>query len=235
MAEADRLYIGRSPCCAGVDQLVVRVPRDAPLGCSVPLQVQTNQQTVSNSVTLAIAEDSGSCSDPTNPFGNGFRDGGRFGAVFLVHTELEMTVDVPEPLEIVADLGIATLREETASPFFFNPLASLPPEGSCTTYTGSGDLWKRDIVALIAPSRRELHAGEELTVSGPRGPRTMVRRLAEPRFYAGVSRCLHPAGLSAALPLLHRRKSFRLSAGWCRRRAVRSESLCASAVELGRA
>ncbi len=186
VAEEDKLYIGRSPCCAGVDQLVVRLPEDAPLGCYVPVQVQTDQQIVSNSVTLAIAEDSGSCSDPTNPFGNGFRDGGRFGAVFLVHAELEMTVDLPEPREIVADLGFATLREEAASPFFFNPVASLPPDGTCTTYTGSGDLWKGDILALIAPSRRELDAGEELTVSGSRGARTMVRALNDPKLYGGV-------------------------------------------------
>ena len=101
VAEEDKLYIGRSPCCAGVDQLVVRLPEDTPLGCYVPVQVQTDQQIVSNSVTLAIAEDDpGSCSDPTNPFGDTFREGGRFGAVILVHAEHENTVDVPEPREL---------------------------------------------------------------------------------------------------------------------------------------
>src|ERR1700736_4376131 len=35
------LYSGRSPCCAGLDQIVFTVPPDAPSGCYVPVTVRT--------------------------------------------------------------------------------------------------------------------------------------------------------------------------------------------------
>jgi uncharacterized protein (TIGR03437 family) len=51
--DAVRLYAGRSPCCAGVDQIVVRVPEDAPLGCYVPVRVKSGT-VVSNARTVSI-------------------------------------------------------------------------------------------------------------------------------------------------------------------------------------
>jgi len=56
---ADLLYFGRSPCCAGVDQIIVRLPQQTPLGCYVPLHVRTNSAVLSNTVTIAVTEDGG--------------------------------------------------------------------------------------------------------------------------------------------------------------------------------
>jgi len=48
------LYSGRSPCCAGVDQINAYVPANAPLGCWVPVSVNAGGA-VSNVTTMAIA------------------------------------------------------------------------------------------------------------------------------------------------------------------------------------
>jgi uncharacterized protein (TIGR03437 family) len=65
-------YSGRSPCCAGVDQIVATVPLSVPLGCWVPVTVNAGG-TVSNSATMAIAAKGvASCSDPgKSSFGAG--------------------------------------------------------------------------------------------------------------------------------------------------------------------
>lgn len=57
------LYSGRSPCCSGVDQIVMTLPSNVPLGCWVPVTVNAGG-VVSNTATLAIAA---ACSDPANP------------------------------------------------------------------------------------------------------------------------------------------------------------------------
>ena len=56
---ADLLYFGRSPCCAGVDQIIVRIPQNAPLGCYVPLELQAAGSPPANTVTLARARTAG--------------------------------------------------------------------------------------------------------------------------------------------------------------------------------
>jgi uncharacterized protein (TIGR03437 family) len=62
-------YYGRSPCCAGLDQIVFTVPQNAPLGCNVSIVVQTangNVPIVSNGPAMAIAAtDHTVCSDAT--------------------------------------------------------------------------------------------------------------------------------------------------------------------------
>jgi uncharacterized protein (TIGR03437 family) len=65
-------YWGRSPCCAGVDQINFVVPQNAPLGCNVGIVVQTSNGTtpiVSNGPVIALAATDGTlCSDPTQIF-----------------------------------------------------------------------------------------------------------------------------------------------------------------------
>lgn len=55
-------YAGRSGCCAGADQIVFVVPSGVE-GCYVPVIVQTGNF-ISNSTTMAIAANGGTCSDP---------------------------------------------------------------------------------------------------------------------------------------------------------------------------
>ena len=55
-------YAGRAGCCAGLDQIVFVVPQGVS-GCNVSVTVQINNS-VSNTTTMAIAPNGGTCSDP---------------------------------------------------------------------------------------------------------------------------------------------------------------------------
>lgn len=59
-AEVEILYQGPSPCCAGVDQINIRLPLDTPLGCFVPIQL-VGKGAPSNIATIAIAEPGQDC------------------------------------------------------------------------------------------------------------------------------------------------------------------------------
>jgi hypothetical protein len=72
VASSSVSYYGRSPCCAGLDQIVFTVPPNAPLGCQVSIIVQTSNggvPIVSNGPATAIgATHHTPCSDPVDAF-----------------------------------------------------------------------------------------------------------------------------------------------------------------------
>lgn len=72
-AEAEILYQGPAPCCAGIDQVNIRLPLDTPLGCFVPVQL-IGQGAPSNIATIAVAEPGEDCpgreTDPTRVYLN---------------------------------------------------------------------------------------------------------------------------------------------------------------------
>src|SRR5207253_8114291 len=73
------LYSGRTPCCAGVDQIVFTVPTDTPLGCWVPVYVRTEGTGISNVVTMAIQSNGSTCSDALNPLAQALVGGQKAG------------------------------------------------------------------------------------------------------------------------------------------------------------
>ena len=115
-------YAGRSTCCAGLDQINVEIPPDAPTGCVVPLAVRVNGN-VSNHVSLPITANGGPC-DPNLGF--------RTGRLELLR---QWTGDV---------------AEDRTRGLFGQPLspldpARLPPEGSCMVWrpeaSSGGSRW----------------------------------------------------------------------------------------------
>ena len=74
---AVKLYSGRAPCCAGLDQIVFQVPADAPAGCYVPVQVRTAGSNMSNTVTMAIDDGGQPCSDRLKPQLQPYLKGGK--------------------------------------------------------------------------------------------------------------------------------------------------------------
>ncbi|MEO5927026.1 MAG: hypothetical protein ABIR70_24635 [Bryobacteraceae bacterium] len=135
---AAKQYAGRSPCCAGLDQVVVAIPDDAPLGCWVPVQIKAGGA-VSNTVTMAIAAPGAtSCTDPNNVLSSLARSTGTQGFIHL------------QRVNAIGDVTHALSREETdniyarfinkpASDFSFDPYLSYPPAGSCLVHQTSGD------------------------------------------------------------------------------------------------
>ena len=158
-----KLYKGRSPCCAGVDQMVFEVPADAPSGCWVPIQIRTNDQVVSNSVTMAIDPQAKACSNPLNSVAQSVPLN-RKGTIYLEQSVRYDETDGGGLAETRADFLTATFREESSSVFFFEPNGSLPPLGTCMVYSGKGGFSISDPIPGAGGSLRELDAGEALTV-----------------------------------------------------------------------
>ncbi len=159
----NKLYSGRSRCCAGVDQINFEVPADAPEGCWVPVHVRTNGRFVSNAVTMAVGPN-GSCSDPHNPFQPILTSGGRLAAF---HGDgFETAADV-EGLPARTDLvGWAQLylRAEQPGGFAYDRILSTPPPGACATQGLAGD-YVRNPLPPTPPSLGWLDSGPSITLA----------------------------------------------------------------------
>jgi len=145
-------YSGRSPCCAGVDQLVFDVPPDAPSGCYVPVIVQTTDNKITgNAVSMSIAaEGAASCNDPLNPLVSGLGgDTMTAGRVLLSHLAVSIPTGSGSPVDVVTERGVAAFGR--ADSFHYDPVTSLPPPGSCTLSSFRGDfpLGSADLVDFL--------------------------------------------------------------------------------------
>ncbi len=159
-------YSGRTPCCAGIDQFVFRIPEDAPEGCYVPVRVRVQGEAVSNTATIAIQKDGEPCSEPDNPLMAAALGGGKVGAVALMRTIFDMNLDVLAPATFTVDHAAGYFRQETGGEFPFNPLLAFPPANSCTAYAVKGDVLRGGALPFLPPGR--LDAGN-LALSGPAG------------------------------------------------------------------
>ena len=165
------------PEVAGVDQINFQVPMDAPTGCYVPVQVRVGN-TYSNIVTMAIHSTGQACSDPQNPFGDLVAKGRKGGSIFLVRAAVTAQIDPSQPpLDLTLDLGIGAFEQNTGQgDLGFSPLFSLPPVGSCTSYSGNFDLSTllsgdptSTASGFLGILGRELDAGPSLSITGPKG------------------------------------------------------------------
>jgi uncharacterized protein (TIGR03437 family) len=160
-------YHGRSPCCSGLDQVAFTVPANAPLGCYVPVVVRTNGTTVSNSTTMAIAaQQGGTCSDSFNPQEQSILAGKSIGVVTLNRLDITGGLAATGVVETISDYVSAGMFQPTLSPYFFNPLMALPPQGTCTTFEADYDILGTLTFPGQAAGGQLLDAGAQLTVSG---------------------------------------------------------------------
>ncbi len=162
----NKIYSGRSPCCAGLDQVVFEIPAGAPTGCYVPVTLRTARQVVSNSTTIAISADGGPCSDPANPL-NAARPGGRIGVVMLNRFHTTAALPLNLNLDFTSDLTAAIFQNEPAGAWHFNRLYSLPPPGACTTFTAQGAGLTTELLADLVASGPRLAAGAQISTTGP--------------------------------------------------------------------
>ena len=109
-------YNGRSPCCAGLDQIVFQVPANAPLGCWVPVQIRTSGATVSNTVTMAISADGSPCSDAGNALTAPFLAGQKIGLVALLRTDINEDVGLKKTGNAKTDAAMLTFQQENPIP-----------------------------------------------------------------------------------------------------------------------
>ena len=167
-------YSGRSPCCSGLDQIVFTVPNNAPAGCWVPVFVRTGGTTVSNVVTMAVDANGASCyatlAGAFPAFFNSHRAGGFIAARATTHEDVGTTA----PIDVTADYHASIAYQLQDSAFPFNPLASFPPPGSCTSYSVKGDLLGGDPLPGAVPNGKLLDFGPLFSLSGPRGTRALT-------------------------------------------------------------
>jgi uncharacterized protein (TIGR03437 family) len=166
---ATSLYSGRSPCCSGVDQIVFKVPNNAPPGCYVPVQIRTAGTILSNAVTMAIQTGGAPCSDPGNAIAPLFAKGGNVGLAILLRTMLRTDVDTSQPTDNTYDAAMISFRSGPGGALFFNSALSAPPLGACTMYSVSGRnslALNIDLPALLGGLGNELDAGPTIAITG---------------------------------------------------------------------
>jgi len=124
---------------------------------------------------MAISSDGSSCTDPGNPLAQSIVNGGKFGAVVLMRTNIHEDLGLKTPTDVTVDTTIVNLRQEVAAPFPFNPLFAYPPPGSCTAYGVRGNLFASDDLPLAATTGKYLDAGNAMyQLSGPGGVRPVM-------------------------------------------------------------
>ncbi len=201
---AKKLYSGRAPCCSGVDQIVFEVPADAPTGCHVPVQIKV-ASTYSNIVTMAISADGVSCSSPLNPFSGITAAGGKSGSIVLARASVLAGLQAGQPpLDLTLDFGLGLFQQSQAvGDLGYNPLLSMPPLGACSASTGNldlGQLLGTDLGGEVPGQEsvlgRELDAGKELTVTGPKG-----NSIPMPRLNAEENKGPYVGLLGGSIPL----------------------------------
>jgi uncharacterized protein (TIGR03437 family) len=164
------MYSGRTPCCAGLDQIVFQLPADVTLGCWVPVYVQTAGTGVSNVVTMSISSKAGgTCSDTANPLTQAIVSGQKFGAFATVRAVTHEDIGTTAAVDVTGDYSAAIAYNLAKTAFPFNPLASLPPPGTCTAYSIGGDVLGGTVLPGALPNGTPLDWGSTFTITGPSG------------------------------------------------------------------
>jgi uncharacterized protein (TIGR03437 family) len=180
----NKLYSGRTPCCAGVDQIVFEIPPDAPPGCWVPVLLRTSGEVVSNSVTLSVAPAGQVCSDANDPMGEALRANAAIGTVVVSRT-LKIEFSASQQVQFELDSVGARFARERGGPWAFHPAFSRPPVGTCLVHAGRSELLNS--VSLPSPTpERYLDAGPELTAAVEASPAPVAQLDGLPGNYRAV-------------------------------------------------
>ncbi len=193
------------PLAAGRAELLVLVPRSAPLGCHVPVQLSYRGGLVGNSVTIPIAPPGSPC-DPEKMWPTATVPARTFLGLFLL-ARFNLRIELP------GESGVDFTDEEAALHFFSLPPAPthpppvemLPPAGTCLTFHG---LYQQEVGIrqnLLEMMRDRLpgpvtRTGLDILVEGPAGQRKIPRD-AQDRGYFAFLGGERPDYFRAALPL----------------------------------
>jgi uncharacterized protein (TIGR03437 family) len=134
-----KLYSGRAPGISGLDQYVFYVPDDAPAGCFVPVYVRV-AGAVSNSTTMAIMPQGGACSDAQNPIAAALVKGGKIVHALLYRGSTNAGQFAGIDLSFSVDKAAVRAMQESGGQFAFDAFLGMPPQGTCTSYSMSGNI-----------------------------------------------------------------------------------------------
>jgi uncharacterized protein (TIGR03437 family) len=184
-------YSGRAPGNAGQDQINFTIPPNAPLGCSVPLQVSAGG-TWSNTVRMAISSDGSHCQDAFNPLAGLSSTGGNSGTVGLIRMNFNGQLSATAgPTNAALDLGFgAFVKISPGGDFAYSPFTNLPPPGTCSSTGRMLDLGTvmSNASSLDPTIAADLDAGAQLTVTGGAGGAsgTITQSLGSASPYVGL-------------------------------------------------
>jgi uncharacterized protein (TIGR03437 family) len=185
----------------GIDKVEFRLPADTPEGCHVPVQVSSAPGIYSNAVTLAVSRSGGPCADQSSWMADAGRKV-RVGTVALIQADLEMGLTPKEATHYPVDAGFASFAEMEPGASA-NPLFLFPPEGTCTTYSGTAGLHAitSPLSALEALPGKPLDAGVAVTVAGHGDEHSLPRSGSTLRNYWAVMGGHAPVPGAKELPL----------------------------------
>jgi uncharacterized protein (TIGR03437 family) len=194
------IYAGRSPCCSGIDQIVTTVPSDAPFGCFVPVQVRLGGQTTSNAVTMAISDGNTPCSDAHSPVQKLLLSGGNGGLMLATRWNVREDLISDPATDVSTDQFAALFQKYAGGEFAFDPLISLPPLGTCTTYTRSRDVDSVGLFGLLGQFPglgSALDAGSSLRVQATTAPKSSTLLGYYAAFLGSTNSSTPPSVLNA--------------------------------------
>ncbi len=158
-------YQGRSGCCIGEDQIQFQVPANAPLGCAVPLSVETGGN-ISNTVAVPIAAAGSRTCVPSSPQFAGdivaplSTESGPFTYADI---QLKRKDQDPGLVDKVDASFIRFTIPAAVQPFLFAYVDG-PPPGACQVYGNVNGAAPTPINIVGG-----LDAGPQITIEGPNG------------------------------------------------------------------
>lgn len=196
---ATKLYSGRAPSFAGVDNIYFEIPPDAPEGCSVPVQINAGG-IVSNTVRIAISADGRRCHDAVAPYAGTLTSGAKHGTLALMRLALSGTINSNKPaVDATFDVGLGLFSDTPAGgELAFSPFLNLHPVGTCTSNTklvDGGDIIATSGLTFDTTGSKALDAGTELTVTGPKGTQKV------PHFDPNASSGPYVAAIGGSVPM----------------------------------
>jgi uncharacterized protein (TIGR03437 family) len=204
----------------GVDRIVVEIPKNAPLGCNVPLSLRAGGIT-SNTVAVAIATAGQACPPGPDWLAEMLAAGPRKGV--FVFSRLQIQVQFPGRVRSDSqwDWAFAAFSGTLQSA----DIVQLPSAGHCLSYTGveeAGLFARMQSPAaidnkvsglaqpLVEPVAVSMAAGPEILIEGAAGQRKVPLVETAPVHYTAVIGGVMPVRQPGPLPMFLEPGPFRI-------------------------
>lgn len=193
------------------EELTFAVPPAAPAGCWTPVWIQSPAGEVSNFATVSIQNEKGICQEPEGWFTHALRAGTRNGIV--VFERVSGTIEaVPGRFQSFAfDSGSGFFYRASANTL---PVQIMPPDDSCTAYTGIFSLQIAEWFNLhrfVGSFEKLLDNGPSLTVEDGDSHRAQLDAPSDVRgFYAGLFGGTLPMVWTPGTPLFLHPGAYRI-------------------------
>ncbi len=198
---ATRVVLSRSE--RGLGRLDFTIPKNAPIGCAVPVQAIV-AGIPGNVVTLSIARQGEDCS-AAEPWFARTRGEGKSAWIVLMRSKVQLELVPGERADFGIDSAMASFyREPERDLSKLTPFELIPPVGTCTSYVAHLDLNSlllpslvrqtvagRDLdlgpkVAAETRTAQSLDAGAAFSLSGPNGTQQVERSIHPPHVYTAL-------------------------------------------------